>query len=278
MATLVDIGRQSLGSARLPSAVEATCRTALLRQGRLFSPLPIWSRLFLAWIEALEEPPYEPFFPAAVACEYMAAGYDLLDAIYDHPFALSFPAHEHNLPAGVVLLLLAQELIGHLNLPSDRCARAGAALARGGRRALMEHVHDYSLRQMSAVSPDATLAVLRHRSGMLVAAVCQCAALLTGAPQRTVVLAGRFGRALGCAAQLEDDLIDHDEDTLGGRVTLPVVLAQLYPNAPELVDATTWVTMRSFLHEAALTLTRLPLDADRLEGLWMLLPIGLRTA
>jgi geranylgeranyl pyrophosphate synthase len=119
---------------------------------------------------------------------------------------------------------------------------------------------------------------LRQRSGTLVAVPCLCAALLAGAPWRTVALAGRFGRALGCAAQLEDDLADRAEDARGGRTTVPVLLAHLHPAAPHLVEATTWVLIRRYLREAAQGLWRLSPDQTRTEALWALLPTDLRAA
>jgi len=237
----------------------------------------VWAHLFLAWIDALVEPPHQAFLPAAVACEFMAAGYDMIDAVYDRTGDSSSHAPPE-LAAAVTLLLLAQETLARLELPAERRVRAGAALGRAGRHALAGQEHDAALRRSSMVKPQDVLAVLRQRSGTLVAAPCQGAALLAGAPWRTVALAGRFGRALGCAAQLEDDLADLAEDACNGRTTVPVLLTLLHPGAPDLVDATTWVLIRRYLHEAAQVLRRLSPDRFRTEALWTLLPRDLRAA
>ncbi len=275
LSSIAESGAQVLHAAHLPPLLDASCRGALSRPGRLFSPTPLWARLFLAWVEALAAPPRDVFLPAAVACELMIAGYDLIDAASDQATDVFTHGYtESHIVPGLTLLLLAQDVVAHLNLPAERRVQAGAALVRAGRRALGAHTLDMALRQASVLPPPKTvLTVLRQRSGTLVAAPCQCAAFLTGSPWRTVALAGRFGQALGCAVQLEDDLADREADEQGGRRTIPVLLIQ---RAPELVDPTTRVLIRRFLHEAAQALTQLPLSPSHTEALWTLLPIDLR--
>ena len=276
MSATHEAGYRLLAAAGLSEPITATCMAALSKPGHLFSGTPVWSRLFLAWIEALASEPIGRFLDAAVACECMAAGYDLIDSANDPHLVLSPDAGTPVLPAGVTLLLLAQELMARADLPIERRVHASAALARGGRRALAAHARDHALRRLPAATPEAVLAVLRRRSGGLVAATCQCAALLAGVPWRVVAHAGCFGRALGCAAQLEDDLADRAEDAINGRKTVPIALTALYPTEPELVEATTWTLIHRYLVEAALVLTRLPIDPARTEALWNLLPPYLR--
>ncbi len=326
---LHDLGLRLLRGARLPDPIHDTCLAALRRPGRLFSANAVWSRLFLAWIETLTGAQDAAFQPAAVACECMAAGYDLVDAMHDDEsekgYALSAgermalarpragpgtgetPAPPetrhpsprwplftdlgegsamvepliHALPAGIALLLLAQEVLTRLDLPAERRVRAVAAFARAGRRACRGQLGDDALRAAPTASPDAALAVIRWRSGALAAAPCQAAALLAGAPWRVLALAGRFGGALGCAAQLEDDLADRAEDARGGRKTVPLLLTQLYPTEPDLVEALTWVLVQGFLHDAAEALARLSLLSPaypRTGALWTFLPSDPRAA
>jgi len=267
----------ALRRARLPAAVEATARAALARPGHVLGALaaPRWARLFLTWIDALTGAPLDAYLSGAVACDWMAAGYDLLDQVYDSP-----PEERHNglagtLPAALSLLMLAQELLAALDVPGSRRAAACRALARAGRRALAGQVQDYSLRAVPTGDIDAALSIVRRRSGCLVAAPCQCAALLTGASWRTVALAGRFGAALGCAAQLEDDRADRVEDELAGRATVPLLLARRHVAAPAVAEATLWVLHRRFLERAAQSLERLPHDRVHVEVLWTLLPADL---
>ncbi len=274
--TVAEVGRHVLDAAHLPADMDATCRDALGRPGRLFSPTPLWARLFLAWVDALDEPLDATFLPGAVACECMIAGYDLIDAAYDQAYTSDpHSLHAQVLSSGIILLHIAQELLAQLDVPGLRRAHAATALARAGRRALVAQQQDVSLRQdLTLPSEGVVLTVLRRRSGTLVAVPCQCAALLTGAPWRIVALAGRFGQALGCAVQLEDDLADRPVDECSGRKTIPVLLAE---QTPDLVDTITWVLIRRFQHEAAQALMRLPLAPPRTEALWTLLPPDLRT-
>jgi len=280
---LHELGLRLLWGAHLPDPVHDTCLAALRRPGRLCSANPVWSRLFLAWIEALTGPPASVFLPAAVACECMAAGYDLVDALHDddRTGGATMASLPHALPASIALLLLAQELLARLDLPAERRVWAVASFARAGRRACRGQLEDDALRADSTPSPDAARAVIRWRSGALAAAPCQAAALLAGAPWRVVGLAGRFGQALGCAAQLEDDLADRAEDACGGRQTVPLLLTQLYPTEPDLVEALTWVLVQGFLHDAAEALARLSLLSlayPRTGALWTFLPSDPRAA
>jgi len=173
------VGHAVLRDAHLAPPVYAACRDALARPGHLFSPSPIWARLFLAWIDALAPERRDALLAVAVACECMAAGYDLIDAVSDHVDATGTDtALNHDLPIGVTLLLLAQETLAALDPPG---ARAAALLARAGRGALAGQMQDQELRRQPTASQDAALDVLRRRSGTLVAAPCQCAAVLAGA-------------------------------------------------------------------------------------------------
>ncbi len=276
MCLVSDIGHRTLREAGLPRVVDMTCRAALTQPGHLFGASPLWSRLFLAWVEALAAPPYDAFLPAAVTCEFMAAGYDLLDAVTDHD--LSPEKHAHTLAASAALLRLSHGLLAGLDLPHACCVSAAAALARTGRLTEAGHARDIDLRRQSTVSQDAVLAVLRWRSGTLVAAPCQLAALLAGTPWRAVAVAGRFGDVLGRAAQLEDDLADMAEDERSGRKTVPLLLARLYPMQSEVAEAATWVLIRRFQREAARMLTHPSINQTRTEALWTLLPPALRAA
>jgi len=259
-------GDQVLDTAFLPRDVATACQDALSRHGRLFSATPAWSRLFLAWIAAADEARRALFLPAAVACECMAAGYDLLDA------AAPGEPDSSSRTASDTLLDLSQSLLLEMDVPTDCRLRAGTALRRAGRRALAAQRQDIALRKVPTASPDVVLGILRQRSGMLVAATCQCATLLTGAHWRTVGVAGRFGVALGAAAQLEDDLADLGEDAVSRRKTLPVLLTQMHPDEPEIVRTLTWVLIQQYLQEAADVLAYLHRENLRTEVLWSLLP------
>lgn len=79
------------------------------------------------------------------------------------------------------------------------------------------------------------LAIIREKTASLMAAACQGAALLTGAPAQVSAALAAFGHAFGIAFQIVDDTHDllGDEDRFGkslgtdlaqGKLTLPMIL------------------------------------------------------
>lgn len=270
-----DLGHRVLATACPAEAVREVCLGALAAPGHLLASEPIWAGLFLTWSDALGALPTEALLPAAVACEFMAAGFDLLDAGDDRGSSsadVSLPLYA----GGMLLLWSAQELMMRLSLPAERRVLASQIVARAGRRTLAAQIQDVALRGQAPATPEDVLAILRRRSGTLVAAPCRCAVALHGGSRRALALAGRFGMALGCAAQLEDDLADLATDAAGGRQTLPTVLSTRRPAEPELVTATVWVLIQRFLREAALILDRLSPYCRRPEELWTCLPPAFR--
>lgn len=277
-------GRCALTQAHLPADLLRLCDTALARPGRLFSTAPVASRLFLAWGQMLLAAVPPAWLHAAVACEFVLAGCDLIDRHTDDLYLSSSheprvaSSHTGTLPAGISLLVLAQDLMSGLQVTDKRRIPAAQALARMTRRALAAHHRDVILRTQPLPGTETAVSVLRQRSGELVAIPCVCAALLAGASVRCVVLARRFGRALGCAGQLEDDQADRTEDLATGRKTLPLLLAQLEPRDARVVETATAVLTHRFLEEAAEALRALPsLAPYDSEALWDLLPSELRT-
>src|SRR6185312_4364110 len=103
---------------------------------------------------------------AAVACEFMAAGFDLLDGGDDQ-----LPSRgERYLPfyaGGMTMLLSAQELMTRLRLPAERRVLAAAILARACRRTLAAQIQDVALRGQDGAAPESMLGILRRRSGTL---------------------------------------------------------------------------------------------------------------
>ena len=293
------VGRSALTAAHFPNDLLSRCKTALTRPGRLFSPTPIASCLFLAWSRALLPRISPAWLPAAVACEFVFAGCDLIDQHTDALFASNAqgwnkaygqieqskqamrPAQITAFSAGVSLLLLAQELMSGLDAPEECRVPAARILSRMSRRALAAHHYDSILRtqEQRTIVPESVLTVLRWRAGELGALPCVCAAVLAGSTRRCVALARRFGRALGCGGQLEDDMVDRHEDITTGRKTLPLLLTYLEPGDLELIEAATAVLTHRFLEEAAAAIRSLSGSALTLydsEALWELLPGAVR--
>ena len=279
-------GRQALTSASLAKGALQACDTALSRPGRLYSAFPIASRLFLGWSAALLPAVPTTWLPAAVACEFVLAACDLVDRHTDGNFATdreersALQKQGWELPAGISLFLLAHELLSEVETSRARTLTAMHTVGRISRRALAAHHRDGVLRAYPAARPEDALTVLRWRSGELFALPCVCAAILAGTSSRSVVLARRFGRALGCAGQLEDDLADRRDDARSGRKTLPLLLPEVADDDGELADAATSVLVHRFLEDAASALRQLPPlvypSPCNCEALWSFLPEELR--
>ena len=62
--------------------------------------------------------------PVASSTHKMAAGYDLIDGLYDHAPETLADALPGDVAAGISLLLLAQETLASLDLPAERRLRA----------------------------------------------------------------------------------------------------------------------------------------------------------
>jgi octaprenyl-diphosphate synthase len=86
------------------------------------------------------------------------------------------------------------------------------------------------------VSEESYFSVIEKKTAKLFEAACQLGAVLAGRPELEEALA-RFGRELGAAFQVADDVLDYDADadTLGknvgddlaeGKPTLPLILAR----------------------------------------------------
>jgi octaprenyl-diphosphate synthase len=100
------------------------------------------------------------------------------------------------------------------------------------------------------ISADDYFSVIQKKTAKLFEAACQLGAVLAGKPEMEQPLA-RFGRELGTAFQVADDVLDYtaDADTLGknigddlaeGKPTLPLILSRktLNPDQRAIIDQT----------------------------------------
>lgn len=198
------VGRSALTVTHFPNDLLSRCETALSRSGRLFSPTPIASRLFLAWSRALLPRISPAWLPAVAACEFVFAGCDLIDQHTDALFASNVqdwnkangqieqskqamrPAQIVAFSAGVSLLLLAQELMSGLDAPEERRVPAAHILSRMSRHALAAHHYGSILRRQEQRAIALLKAYLRSCGGALVSlALC-----LVFVPQYSQDLAG----------------------------------------------------------------------------------------
>ena len=117
---------------------------------------------------------------------------------------------------------------------------------------------DLSFEGQLAITPDDYLAMIGRKTAALVAGACELGAMVAGAPESTVAALAEFGRRVGLAFQIEDDILGiwgapeitgkpRAADLYRRKLSLPVVhalahapgrseLAELY-EAGELDDA-----------------------------------------
>lgn len=136
--------------------------------------------------------------------------------------------------AGDALLTLAQEILLEDRLPG--CHQAGQRLAQATQQLIRGQAADLALQHCSDISVEQSLTMASDKTAALLACACSIGATLVGAPpELTDELAG-FGRHLGLAFQLTDDMLGiwGSPETTGKPVlsdlrakkkTLPVVAA-----------------------------------------------------
>ena len=108
-------------------------------------------------------------------------------------------------------------------------SNASAVIAEGEVRQLMTSNN-------TDTSEEDYLEVIRSKTAALFAAACRIGAVIADRPTSEAEALGRYGRSLGIAFQLVDDVLDYSarqaelgktvgDDFLEGKITLPVVLA-----------------------------------------------------
>lgn len=179
--------------------------------------------------------------PVAAASEIFMVALDLLDDLEDGE---ETPLHGNLGEAGVLnvatgLLLLAQH--GLLALPDG--AYAARLLVDAGLQACGGQHQDLTAADLGApFTLEQALGVTAEKSASLVAVVCRLGAVAGGATEPAQELYARFGRSLGIAAQLANDLTALQPDARDktdialARPTLPLTYAALLAGSAE--DAT----------------------------------------
>jgi octaprenyl-diphosphate synthase len=132
---------------------------------------------------------------------------------------------------GDALLALAFREAAHLALPGavEALAQATLDLTRGE---LLQQAGRLDL----SLTEETYVERCRLKTGALLAVACRLGAAVAGAPPAVQDRLARFGRDLGLAFQIVDDVMDltapagatgkaRGDDLAGGTVTLPVILA-----------------------------------------------------
>jgi len=150
------------------------------------------------------------------------------------------------LNAGDALLTLAFRVIADAALPAPVTVRATAVLSAATLEMVAGQQTDIAATGAPLGGLDPYLAMVGQKTGALMGAACALGAVGAGAPPEVVDACGEFGRTLGVAFQLRDDVLgvfgDSGEtgkpvgnDLLRRKLGLPLLLAQTGP--PEVAAA-----------------------------------------
>lgn len=217
--------------------------------------------LVLLSAQAAGAPP-ERAVPAALAVELVHDFSLLHDDVMDHdpdrrhrPAAWTLFGIGNAIIAGDALLALAQDLLLHAD--GDRGVAAAAALLRATERMIEGQGQDLAFEGRDDVSTEECLAMVRNKTGALLACAASIGAIVAGGREALVTQLHAFGLHLGVAFQAIDDVLGiwGDPAVTGKPVgndlrqrkkTLPVVAAL------ERSDAGA-ERLRSLLREGPLT-------------------------
>ncbi|WP_331766921.1 polyprenyl synthetase family protein [Embleya sp. NBC_00896] len=226
---------------RNADGLDAVYRYALLPTGKLLRPALV---LYAALAVGGE---VEHALPAAVGMECVHTGSLVHDDIIDadeerrgRPAVHVAFGPERAIIAGSSLYFAwfgaLAECARH-GVPGERIARAMAAQAEGG-TAMCQGVFDELGFAGDLDCPvEDYLAMAARKTGALLATSCRVGAILGGGDDAAVEALGSFGRHLGLAFQIRDDLLPYDDasaaamgkpadsDVSNHRPTLPVLLA-----------------------------------------------------
>lgn len=188
-----------------------------LSQGREPSHPPRWPLLVLLSCQACspaEQDAWRRALPAAVAVEIAMAAADLIDEVTDDdpsPFTREYGVGQA-LNTGNLMLVMAQQILlraadhpgGHLAL--DACRTLQEVLVQA---AVGQHL-DMLYGDMPPGEVDLEMSVNMSalKAGALVSGACRMGAQMSGAEDEIVDLLTRFGKELGCQAQVLNDIQD----------------------------------------------------------------------
>jgi len=180
--------------------------------------------LALLWCEA-HSGDYRPAIPLAAAYELAHASALVQDDIMDHS-EMRRGSMSIQAKYGISTALLASNLL-LFNVPkmvarydaidSGRLARIFDLVGEACRATTWGEFLDMELARGGDGSEDDYVGMMRLKTSSLLSAPCASGALVGGASEEQVALAGRFGEELGIAYQIRDDSLDlvGDESTLG---------------------------------------------------------------
>ncbi|MFH1914462.1 MAG: polyprenyl synthetase family protein [Pseudomonadota bacterium] len=206
----------------IPDRLLASMEYSLLAGGKRLRPV-----LTLAWASMLggDSARVMPFAASLECIHTYSLIHDDLPAMDDDDLRRGRPSNHKQFDeatailAGDGLLTEAFSLMTEASrvqgLPAERVLRAVAVLAAaaGGGGMVGGQAVDMEFTGRTDVELDELRRMHAMKTGALITAACECGAVLAGASDRDVENAREYGRAVGVAFQIVDDVLDVEGDT-----------------------------------------------------------------
>ncbi|WP_285906590.1 polyprenyl synthetase family protein [Pseudodesulfovibrio pelocollis] len=206
----------------IPDRLLASMEYSLLAGGKRLRPV-----LTLAWTSMLGGDPARVMsFAASLECIHTySLIHDDLPAMDDDDLRRGRPSNHKQFDEATAILagdgllteafsLMAEASFKH-GLPAERVLRAVGVLAAaaGGGGMVGGQAVDMAFTGRAEVTLEELRRMHAMKTGALITAACECGAVLAGAPDRDVENAREYGRAVGVAFQIVDDVLDVEGDT-----------------------------------------------------------------
>lgn len=210
----------------IPANLLASMEYSLLAGGKRLRPV-----LVLAWAEMLggQRDAVMPFAASLECIHTYSLIHDDLPAMDDDDLRRGKPSNHKQFDEATAILAgdaLLTEAFGLMSaasivkgLPADRVLRAIFVLAKasGAGGMVGGQTVDMAFTGRDDVPLDELREMHAMKTGALITAACECGAILSGADDTNIDNAREFGRQIGVAFQIVDDVLDvvSDTETLG---------------------------------------------------------------
>jgi len=214
----------------IPDRLLSSMQYSLLAGGKRLRPV-----LLLSWAQLLGGDDMSiadkvmPFAASLECIHTYSLIHDDLPAMDDDDLRRGKPSNHKQFDEATAILAgdgLLTEAFGLMSaasivkgLPADRVLKAifVLATAAGGGGMVGGQAVDMEFTGRGSVPLDELRAMHAMKTGALITAACECGAILSGAAQADVENAREFGRNIGVAFQIVDDVLDvvGDTETLG---------------------------------------------------------------
>ncbi|MUM78673.1 polyprenyl synthetase family protein [Pseudodesulfovibrio sp. F-1] len=206
----------------IPDRLLASMEYSLLAGGKRLRPV-----LTLAWASMLGSDPARVMpFAASLECIHTySLIHDDLPAMDDDDLRRGKPSNHKQFDEATAILagdgllteafsLMSEAALVH-GLPPERVLRAVSLLASaaGGGGMVGGQAVDMAFTGRTEVALEELRQMHAMKTGALITAACECGAVLAGASNRDVENAREYGRAIGVAFQIVDDVLDVEGDT-----------------------------------------------------------------